>query len=73
MLSSEENPRVTSVDEKMKVDSGVELQPPSIHEAELEDNRNGQFHRSFSPRQIHVRVFFRSLGPQRIQILTIIS
>ena len=40
-----------------------ELQPPleqttSINEAELielHDNRNGQFHRSFPPRQIHVR------------------
>ena len=33
-------------------------QTTSINEAELvelHDNRNGQFHRSFSPRQIHVR------------------
>jgi hypothetical protein len=27
----------------------------SIQEAEIVDNRNGTFHRSFSPRQIHVR------------------
>jgi hypothetical protein len=26
----------------------------SIQEAEIVDNRNGTFHRSFSPRQIHV-------------------
>jgi amino acid transporter len=29
------------------------LAEPQI--AEMEENRNGQFHRSFSPRQVHVR------------------
>lgn len=24
--------------------------------AEIEETRNGQFHRSFSPRQVHVRI-----------------
>lgn len=35
------------------------LEPtPSVTEAqlvELHENRNGQFHRSFTPRQVHVR------------------
>lgn len=26
----------------------------SIAEAEMEENQHGQFHRSFSPRQVHV-------------------
>jgi len=28
---------------------------------ELEETRNGQFHRSFSPRQVHVRIQWRIL------------
>jgi amino acid transporter len=36
------------------------LQPteslPEAQIAETEENRNGQFHRSFSPRQVHVRL-----------------
>lgn len=35
--------------------TGVDLKnTDSLREAEIVDNRNGTFHRSFSPRQIHV-------------------
>lgn len=47
---------------KNEVDS---LQPTaSCGEAgvgEVEESRNGQFHRSFSPRQVHVRILWRVL------------
>lgn len=35
----------------------------SVREAELveHDNRNGQFHRSFTPRQVHVRLALSSI------------
>lgn len=49
---------LSSGDKQMKETPLVLEQTTSINEAELvelHDNRNGQFHRSFTPRQIHVR------------------
>lgn len=43
--------------EKLPGDGSPLEQPGSRHEAEsaeLNDDRNGQFHRSFTPRQVHV-------------------
>lgn len=45
------------IDEKAdsKHDSDQLHQSNSFSEAQAVDDRNGQFHRSFSPRQVHVR------------------
>jgi hypothetical protein len=56
----------TSYKQKETVQNEIDsLQPTaSCGEArigEVEESRNGQFHRSFSPRQVHVRILWRVL------------
>lgn len=52
----EHESKVIVTDETTETKSDAVLRrTASIQEAEIKDSRNGQFHRSFSPRQIHVR------------------
>lgn len=57
-------PGLVAADKEAEFESGDGLQPSTSIEqaslAELNDSRNGQFQRSFTPRQIHVS----SAGPR---------
>ncbi|ETN43600.1 uncharacterized protein HMPREF1541_02759 [Cyphellophora europaea CBS 101466] len=52
-----------ATDNATELKSGLDLQnTASIQEAEIKDSRNGQFHRSFSPRQIHIISLGSNIG-----------
>jgi hypothetical protein len=63
-------PGTKHFDEKMSSKDGDALQQvASIGDAtltELNENRNGQFHRSFTPRQVHVCASLPSCSSCRV-------